>query len=290
MKKLLFQLDTDPIPSSFDGVVAYDSDIDHLMPFAGMNPDNVEGIVHGAIFTRGGKAKQYTAIFVGGSNLAQGEAVFDAVQGAFFSNFRVSIMLDSNGCNTTAAAAVAHITGAGSVAGKKAVVFAGTGPVGQRGAVLLAQEGADVILTSRKLDRAEAACQNMQERFGVSLVPRQVADAASTRAALEGAQVVLAAGAAGIELVPEELWKDNPGLEILVDINTVPPLGVGGLDMMDKGQERYGKRCFGGLGVGSLKMKVHRAAVAKLFEANNHVLDAREIYSLAKELVREAKG
>jgi hypothetical protein len=118
----------------------------------------------------------------------------------------------------------------------------------------------------------------------------QVADAASTRAALEGAQVVLAAGAAGIELVPEELWKDNPGLEILVDINTVPPLGVGGLDMMDKGQERYGKRCFGGLGVGSLKMKVHRAAVAKLFEANNHVLDAREIYSLAKELVREAKG
>lgn len=287
MKKLLFQFDTDPIPSSFDGVVAYDSGIDHLMPFPGLNPGNAEGIVHGAIFTRGGKSKQYTAIFVGGSNLAQGEALFDAVQKMFFSNFRVSVMLDSNGCNTTAAAAIAHVTGAANVRGKKAVVFAGTGPVGQRGAVLLAQEGAEVLLTSRKLDRAEAACQNMQQRFGVSLTPMQVADPESTRAALEGAQIVLAAGAAGIELVPEELWKDSPSLEALVDINTVPPLGIGGLDMMDKAQERYGKKCFGGLGVGSLKMKVHRAAIAKLFEANNHVLDAQEIYLLARDLVKE---
>ena len=147
MKKLLFQFDTDPVPSSFDGVVAYDGGADHLLSFPNMNPANVEGIVHGAIFTRGGKDKQYTAIFVGGSNLAQGEALFDAIQKIFFSGFRVSLMLDSNGCNTTAAAAVARITGLGSIGGKKAVVFAGTGPVGQRGAVLQAQEGAQVILT-----------------------------------------------------------------------------------------------------------------------------------------------
>jgi hypothetical protein len=284
MKKLLFQLDTDPVPSSFDGVVAYDGGVDHLLSFPSMNPANVEGLVHGAIFTRGGKDKQYTAIFVGGSNLAQGEALFDAVQKIFFAGFRVSLMLDSNGCNTTAAAAVARITSLGSIAGKKAVVFAGTGPVGQRGAVLLAQEGAQVILTSRKLDRAVAACAAMSQRFGISLVPLQVADAASTEAALAGAHIILAAGAAGIELVPEALWQDNPTLEIVADINTVPPLGVGGLDMMDKGEIRHGKKCLGGLGIGSLKMKVHRAAIGKLFEANTHVFDAREIYALAKEL------
>ncbi len=285
MKKLLFQLDTDTIPSSFDVVVAYDGGADQVIPLSGMNPGNVEGIVHGTIFTRGGKDKQNTAIFVGGSNLAQGEALFDAVQKIFFSNFRVSVMLDSNGCNTTAAAAIARLTSLVNVAGKKAVVLAGTGPVGQRGAVLLAQEGAEVILTSRKLDRAEAACQNMGARFGVSLAPMQVSDPASTRAAMEGAQIVLAAGAAGIELLPLEVWQDSPTMEALVDINTVPPLGIGGLEMSDKGEERHGKKCFGGLGIGSLKLKTHRAAVAQLFEANNRVMDAQAIYALAKELV-----
>lgn len=284
MKKLLFQFDTDPIPSSFDGVVAYDGGADHLLSFPNINPDNVEGIVHGAIFTRGGKDKQNTAIFVGGSNLAQGEILFDAVQNIFFSGFRVSVMLDSNGCNTTAAAAVARITRLGAVAGKKAVVFAGTGPVGQRGAVLLAQEGAEVILTSRRMDRAEAACAAMSQRFSVGLTPMEVSDAASTQAALEGAQIVLTAGASGIELLPESLWQANHTLEILADINTVPPLGVGGLDMMDKGEVRHGKKCVGGLGIGSLKLKIHRAAIARLFEANNQVFDAQEIYTLAKEL------
>ncbi len=285
MKKLLFQLDTDPIPSAFDGVAAYDGGIDHLMTFPGMTPDNVEGTIHGAIFTRGGKNKQYTALFVGGSNLAQGEALFDAVQKVFFSNFRVSIMMDSNGCNTTAAAAVAKITSTGSIAGKRAVVLAGTGPVGQRGAVLMAKEGADVVLTSRKLDRAETACENMQARYGVSLTPMQASDEATVQAALDGAQVVLAAGAAGIKLLPEVMWTDHPTLEILADINTVPPLGIEGVDMMDKGNERNGKVCFGGLGIGGLKMKTHRAAVGKLFEANDQVFDAEAIYELAKELV-----
>jgi hypothetical protein len=285
MKKLLFQLDTDPIASAFDGVAAYDGGIDHLLTFPGMLPDNVEATIHGAIFTRGGKNKQYTAIFVGGTNLAQGEALFEAVQKIFFSNFRVSVMMDSNGCNTTAAAAVARITSAGSVAGKKALVLAGTGPVGQRGAVLLAKEGAEVILTSRKFDRAEAACQNMAHRFGVSLTPMQVSDAASTEAAMAGAQVVLAAGAAGIQLLPAKLWVNHPSLEILADINTVPPLGLGGTDMMDKGEMRHGKICFGGLGIGGLKMNVHRTAIGQLFESNDRVFDAEAIYALAKTLI-----
>jgi hypothetical protein len=285
MKKLLFQLDTDPIPSAFDGVVAYDGGADNLLSFPNITPENVVAIVHGAIFTRGPKDKQNTAILVGGSNLASAEAVFDAVQRIFFGNFRVSMMLDSNGCNTTAAAAVAQITRLGGVAGKKAVVLAGTGPVGQRGAVLLATEGAYVTLTSRRLDRAEAACEAMNRRFGVSLTPYQVTDRESTQVALEGTQIVLAAGAAGIELLPLVLWPDHPTLEILADINTVPPLGIGGLEASDKGVERYGKKCLGGLGIGGLKLRTHRAAVARLFETNQQVFDAKEIYDLAKTLL-----
>jgi hypothetical protein len=42
--------------------------------------------------------------------------------------------------------------------------------------------------------------------------------------------------------------------------------------------------CYGALGVGGTKMKIHKAALAKLFTANNLVFDAEEIYALAKEL------
>ena len=39
MKKLLFQLDTDPRPSTFDAVVAYDGGADQLIPLAGVTPE-----------------------------------------------------------------------------------------------------------------------------------------------------------------------------------------------------------------------------------------------------------
>ena len=49
------------------------------------------------------------AVWVGGKNVAAGEEIFDEVQKAFFGPFRVSVMLDSNGCNTTAATTIARI-------------------------------------------------------------------------------------------------------------------------------------------------------------------------------------
>ena len=42
-------------------------------------------------------------MWVGGSSVGDGEKVLEAVQKAFFGPFHVSVMLDSNGCNTTAA-------------------------------------------------------------------------------------------------------------------------------------------------------------------------------------------
>ena len=285
LKKLLFQLDTDATPSAFDAVVAYDSEIDHLISYGGMAPENVASTIEGTIFTRAGKNKQYTAIFVGGRNLAQGEALFAAIQKQFFGNFRVSVMLDSNGCNTTAAAAVALIIRHHEVVGKKVVVLAGTGPVGQRAAVLLAKAGAQVCLTSRRLDRAEAICQAMQAQFDVIMTAQEVSNLPSTAAALHGAQIVLAVGAAGVELLPLEMWQNHPTLEVLADFNTVPPSGIGGLKMADNNEVRHGKHCFGGLGIGGLKLRTHRAAISQLFAANDQVFDVEAIYALAKTLV-----
>ena len=201
MKKLLFLFDTDPYASVFDTVVAYDGGADRVTGYANVTPDNVGALVDGTIFTRGGKEKQNTAIFVGGGDMAKGEALLKAVQKKFFGPFRVSVMLDPNGSNTTAAAGVALLAKAKKLKGKKAVVLAGTGPVGMRAAAMLAQEGADVTLTSRSKERAEKAAQAIEARFGVKVKPVQGADEAARAKDLEGAQIVFAAGAIGVELV-----------------------------------------------------------------------------------------
>jgi methylenetetrahydrofolate/methylenetetrahydromethanopterin dehydrogenase (NADP+) len=290
MKKLLFQLDTDPLPSVFDTVVAYDGGADRVIGYGGVTPETVGALVEGTIFTRAPKDKKYTAIFVGGSNLADGQALVEATQKKFFADFRVSVMLDSNGSNTTAAAAVANLTKHGSVAGKKAVVLGGTGPVGQRAAVMLTQEGAEVVLTSRRMERAEAACRLMQERFGVTIIPAvcvfdqpEICEA-SIRDVLTGAHIVLSTAAAGAHLLEERHWKDSPSIEMMLDANAVPPPGVSGIEMMDRAKERHGKLCFGAIGFGALKIALHRACITRLFERNDQRFDAEEIYALAKSL------
>ncbi|MFO1417332.1 MAG: NADP-dependent methylenetetrahydromethanopterin/methylenetetrahydrofolate dehydrogenase [Methylotetracoccus sp.] len=284
MKKLLFQFDTDPHASSFDTVVAYDGGADRVIPHGGLTPDNIAPLVEGTIFTRAPKDKRNTAIFVGGSNLEAGEALLAAVQRKFFADFRVSVMLDSNGSNTTAAAGVARLSGHGPLNGCKAVVLGGTGPVGQRAAVMLAREGARVSLSSRNLGRAEQACEQMKQRFGVDLEAIEAVDNDSRAAALDGAEIVFATGAAGVALLDEHGWRDNPTLRLLADANATPPIGIGGISMMDRGKDYDGKIVWGAIGFGTLKLALHRACIAKLFERNDQILDAEEIFALARAM------
>src|SRR3954468_9266963 len=152
---ILVQLDTDPQPSVFDGVVAVDAGVDQLFRHGGVTPEIVRELVYGALFTRGRDDLRHTAIFVGGSKVAAGEAILEAVKKTFFGPFRVSVLFDANGSNTTAAAAVlaALKANGGSLQGARAVVMAATGPVGQRVARLLGRLGATVSVGSRDSGR-----------------------------------------------------------------------------------------------------------------------------------------
>jgi len=284
MKKLLFLFDTDPMTSVFDVVVGYDGGADDVHGYANVAPDNVGGLVDGTIFTRGGKDKQNTAIFVGGSNMEKGEALFEAVKKKFFGPFRVSIMLDSNGSNTTAAAGVALLAKAKKLKGKKAVVLAGTGPVGMRAAAFLAEEGAEVTITSRTKERADAAGKGIESRFGAKVRGVAAFDDESRAAAIQDANIIFAAGAIGVQLLPKSAWMDNPNVEIVADVNAQPPLGIEGIEATDKGKDYGGKLAFGALGIGGLKLKLHRGCIKKLFESSEGVYDAEEIYALAKEM------
>ncbi|GLS46017.1 NADP-dependent methylenetetrahydromethanopterin/methylenetetrahydrofolate dehydrogenase [Methylobacterium brachythecii] len=285
-KKLLFQFDTDAAPSVFDVVVGYDGGADHITGYGNVTPENVGAYVDGTIYTRGGKEKQSTAIFVGGGDMAAGEKVFEAVKKRFFGPFRVSVMLDSNGSNTTAAAGVALAVKAagGSVKGKKAVVLAGTGPVGMRSAALLAGEGAEVIVCGRKLDKAQAAADAVNKRFKVNVTAAETPDDASRAAIIKGQNLIFTAGAIGLELVPAAAWQNEASVEIVADYNAQPPLGIGGIEATDKAKDYNGKIALGALGIGGLKLKLHRACIAKLFESSEGVFDAENIYALAKEM------
>ncbi|MCG8323906.1 MAG: NADP-dependent methylenetetrahydromethanopterin/methylenetetrahydrofolate dehydrogenase [Thiotrichales bacterium] len=284
MKKLLFQLDTDEHPSVFDTVVAYDGGADHVIGHGNVTPENVTPLVEGTIFTRAPKEKQNTAIFVGGSDMTAGEKLFQAVQKNFFADFRVSVMLDSNGSNTTAAAGVAKLLTSGEIKDKRCVILAGTGPVGRRAAVMMAQEGGKVVLTSRHQERAEQACADIKESFDVEIEPVAAADHDSRAKSIEDAQVVFATGAAGVELLQPEHWQDNPNIELMADANATPPIGIGGTEMYDRGEERNGKIIWGAIGFGTLKLAVHRACIAKLFESKDQVFDAGEVFTMAKSM------
>jgi methylenetetrahydrofolate/methylenetetrahydromethanopterin dehydrogenase (NADP+) len=285
MKKLLYQFDTDPLPSVFDNVVGYDGGADHICAYGGLHAANVGPLVEGAMFTRAPKDKKNTAIFIGGGSVPQGEALLDAVRAKFFAKFRVSVMFDCNGSNTTAAAAVACLAHGRSLAGKRAVVLAGSGPVGQRAAVLLAREGVQIAITGRKLAIVEAARDSIKARFGVEVRAIEARTNRERAAAIEGAQIVLATGAAGVTLLEAAQWQSSTALQLLADANASPPAGVEGVGMSDRGAASHGKLLFGPLGFGALKLALHRACIARLFEQNDLVLDANEIYDVAKAMV-----
>lgn len=284
--KILIQLDTDPQPSVFDRVVAVDAGADQVFSYGSIKPDQVEGLVHGAIFTRGPNELNRTAIFIGGADVTAGEQILAKVKEVMAqAGLRVSVMLDSNGSNTTAAAAVRAAVRHMDVSVGSALVLGGTGPVGQRAALLLARIGAHVRIGSRQGPRAESVCQLIRSKFPNAKVEAvATASSADGPKALDGRDLVIAAGAAGAVLLPQKIRAGCETLRVAIDLNAVPPVGIEGIEVFDKAIHRDNTVCYGAIGIGGTKMKIHRAAVMQLFEKNDQVMDAEEIYDLALRL------
>ena len=299
-RAILIQLDCDPQPSTFDSVVAVDAGAEVLLRHGNITPDAAEPLVHGAMFTRGGADLASTAIFVGGSDVAAAEAVVDRVRKTFFGPVRVSVLLDPAGANTTASAAVVaagrHLpfSDASAASMLRAVVLGGTGPVGQRVARLLVRKGLAVTVASRSLARAEEICGRIESAIPggrLEAVHAGATDVAGTlmpgnalSGALATADLIVAAGAAGVTV----LAADGRGLagqaKVLIDLNAVPPAGIAGISANDKARQDGAAVVYGALGVGGTKMKIHRAAIRRLFESNDAVLDAEELLAIGESL------
>ena len=289
MKKVLLQLDTDEHPSPFDAIVAHDAAVDVLLSHGGVKPDDTRALVQDAFFTRGVDDLKNTAVWVGGKDVAAGEQIFAQVRKAYFGPFRVSVMLDSNGCNTTAATTIARIAKARDLEGNRAVVL-GLGAVGLRSATLLQQEGCKVTVASlppdlfgddRPYHRPRGV--SVAEKLGLDI--REPSDRSELEGTLDGAQIVLAAGPAGVEVLRHDVWAATESVELLADYNAAEPLGIEGTKATDDLAEHDGKLVLGALAIGGPKMKVHKACVRRLFESNDQVLDTDAVYAIARELV-----
>jgi methylenetetrahydrofolate/methylenetetrahydromethanopterin dehydrogenase (NADP+) len=289
VKKVLLQLDTDEHPSPFDAIVAHDAGVDVLLSHGNVKAESARALAQDAFFTRGVDDLATMAVWVGGKNVAAGEEIFDEVQKAFFGPFRVSVMIDSNGCNTTAATTIARIAKERSLSGERAVVI-GLGAVGLRSATLLEKEGCEVAVAALSPDlfgddRPPRRPRGLAVAQRLGLDVREPADRAELEGILDGAQIVLSAGPAGVPVLRRDFWSAHPTIELLADYNATEPLGVEGTKATDDMADHDGKLVLGALAIGGPKMKVHKTCVRRLFESNEAILDTDAVYEIAKELV-----
>jgi hypothetical protein len=198
-------------------------------------------------------------------------------------------MLDSNGCNTTAATTIARIAKARSLKGSRSIVL-GLGAVGLRSAVLLREEGSEVALASLPSelfgdDRPYRKPSGLAAAQGLGVDVHEPGDRAELESLLDGVQIALAAGPSGVQVLRKDFWASHPTLELLADYNAADPLGLEGTKATDDLVDHEGKLVLGALAIGGPKMKVHKACVRRMFESNEEVLDTDAVYAIAKELV-----
>jgi hypothetical protein len=288
MKRILAYVSPEEHASLFDVMVAYDSGADAVIPYSSIGPKDVKEIVYSATFTRSPEDLINSAIFIGGHDIGKTADLIAEFTKTFKSlpeDRRVSVAMDPDGSYTTGAACVVKIKAHyKKMKGASAAVIAGTGPVGQIVAVLLAKEGCAVTLTSRSLPRALEAARVLEKNYGVSVCPAEAKNADAISKVVEGSAIIVSAGPEGITLLPKSLWSYSDA-KVLADVNAIPPYGIEGLDASDDGTALYGKRIgIGAMAIGGLKMKCHRMLVRRLFEEKGVLFDLEKVYRIAESI------
>src|SRR2546427_4829101 len=185
-------------------------------------------------------------------------------------------MIDPKGGYTTAAALLACVAalcrskGMGELGRLRILVAAGTGGGGKAAAAPAARDGAAVTLTSRSRDSAEAAARGIASLFGATVEPRAAAGETDLASPAPKADVVLATGAAGAQLLSRATILSLKGPKVLADVNAVPPHGLEGVRPQDHGTEigpgLYGA---GAMAVGELKLRIESSLLKDLLNAES---------------------
>ncbi len=294
-KTVFFFLDTDKYCSPFDILVAIDAFPDSLIfKYENVTGEDAPKIVYDLLFPRGPAGAAHTKVFINGSNFEEVEKVVAATQKAMKSApWGNSIIVDPRGGYSTAAAAVAKTFGAsmekglGSLEGKKVTVLAGTGPVGQTAARIYAAEKADVTITSRSLAKGQVVADKINAEVGAQRVKVvEVSKPEQTVSAVKDAEIILSAGAGGIQLLTKADIDAAAKAKIIADINAIKPLGVEGLGPNDDGIElKPGVFGIGALAIGKLKIKTEVEMIKRATAEPQGLFDYSIAYTIAKDQI-----
>jgi len=285
--------------SPFDINMAYEAEFDDVIPYSNVTLEEITDLTQDTIFSRGPEGVKRTAIFIGGREFELAVNMLDTARAAMVPPFQVSVVVDPSGAITTSAALVASVehqliasTGRG-LEGRRTLVFGGTGPVGVCTGVLFAHAGASTRLVSHlNLDHAQQCAAQASRRFEVRLDGADGSTDDAKAALLADAEVVVATAKAGIcVLSARDLWHAKQ-VEVLADVNAVPPAGIEGVGVNDfgkpvsvDGREVPG---IGALGVGNVKYKVHTRMLEMARAGKGpHFLAHREALDIAREVLAE---
>lgn len=257
-----------------------------VIPLGSVKEEHTEALTHDVIFSRGPKGVKKTGIFVGGSDVDLAERIAQKARASMFAPFVAPVFADPKGAYTTGAALVAKaLKAAGGLAGKRVLVFGGTGPVGSVAAALAASEGADtVIVTSRAKEAAEKAAREISLRMGERISGAAASTEKERLALMKDADIAIAAVKAGVRVVSLEGLAGLGKSVIVADVNAVPPSGFGGLEPRDDMKELApGVMGIGALAIGVVKYKTEAGLFRAMLEKG---LSAgyKECYELAKTL------
>jgi methylene-tetrahydromethanopterin dehydrogenase len=278
--------------SPFDVNMAVDAGYDVVVPYTDVDLKEVTGLAQDAMFSRPPDDAKRTAILIGGRDPLLAIDMFEAAKAAMFPPFQFSVLVDPSGAFTTSAAMIAvaerRLQKQGlQLGGRRVAVFGATGPVGAIAGLIAAQEGARVTLVGYDgLQRVSAAADTYGERFGAALTPADGSDDAKKLKVLEDAEVVLAAGRAGTQILTREQLASAKQLRIALDINAVPPAGIEGIDAFDDGKPIEGTSGvgIGALAVGNVKFKTEHELLASMRDAEKPLyLSFVEAFEVARK-------
>tara|TARA_X000000368_G_scaffold280968_1_gene222912 strand:- start:1595 stop:2500 length:906 start_codon:yes stop_codon:yes gene_type:complete len=281
--------------SPFDVNMAYDAGWDKCVPYISIETNEVEGLVQDAIFSRPPGINK-TGIFVGGRDPHKAIEMLNICKKSLVPPFTLSGFADPSGAFTTAAGMIAKVENAlknnfdKDFSGQKVVVFGGTGPVGCIAGVLAASAGAEVVIMGRKKEKCEELAQFCKENYLDSSAVISGAANEEFDSQISEVDVVLASGAAGIQLVSEGQLKVATNLKVAADVNAVPPSGVAGLDAMQDCKEltasSSGAVGIGALAIGQVKYQAQSKLLKKMATSDKPVfLDFNDALEFAREYV-----
>ncbi|MEQ1546344.1 NAD(P)-dependent methylenetetrahydromethanopterin dehydrogenase [Methyloglobulus sp.] len=294
---ILHMLTTAKNLSPFDVNMAMDAGWVSAVPYINVELGEIQGLVQDAIFSRSAKNLKRTAIFIGGRDTKLAMDMLKMAKKSMVPPFEVSVFADPSGAFTTAAGMMAAVERElmtkfnTTLAGKNMLALGGTGPVGQAAAVIAAKAGAHVRIIGRQLEKAQQAAGLCSNEFGEGKINITAGADIEKGHFIKTADIVVATGAAGIELLNAELVASAPRLKVAADVNAVPPAGIAGVDAFHNGVIIAGSKSgavgIGALAIGNIKYQAQNRLLKQMIETDKPIyLHFEHAFEVARAYVK----